>query len=82
MSENILALTESLKSDVEHADCLSQFNNELISTIAKTIERLVDDDEVKSLLKHIDYLAQDTMNEVNSIAEILGANYVESSISS
>lgn len=76
MSEKGFTLPINLKFEVESVDCISQHNNETISALAKAILRISDDSVVQYLAKHIDYLAQDSMNEVNVIAEQLGANYV------
>lgn len=77
MTDTDFTLTRDLRLSIEGADCLSQFNNDAISGLALAISRLTEDKTIQALAKHIDYLAQDTMNEVNAMAERLGANFKE-----
>lgn len=74
MNKNI-SLSEELKSRLRHADCISQFNEDLIQTLTHTICRLTEDKEVIALAKHVGYLAGDSMNEVNAAMEQVGAHY-------
>ena len=77
MADTDFTLPFSLKMEIEGMDCISQYNNDVISAMAKTIKRLSTDKEIAMLARHIDYLARDTANSVNAAAEILGANYKE-----
>lgn len=78
MANKDFTLPSEIKSEIESMDCISQHNSDVISTLAQAIIRLTDDKVVISMLRHIDEIAQDSMNEVNGIAERLGANFRES----
>lgn len=77
MTDNDFTLSTDLRLSIKGTDFLSQLNNEAISGIALAISRLTEDKTIQALAKHIDYLAQDTMNEVNATAERLGENFKE-----
>lgn len=72
---NNRVLPEEFESRLRHADCISQCNEELIKTLCDTICRLTVDKEVTTLVRHIEYLAGDSMNEVNAAMEQVGAHY-------
>lgn len=77
MSNNDITLPEAVTSAIEGIDCTSQHNNETIEGLAKAIERLTNDEVIKTLAKQICYMANETMNDINVAAEELGANYRE-----
>ncbi|MDP1659744.1 MAG: hypothetical protein Q8L73_10395 [Methylotenera sp.] len=75
MAIDDFTLSDNLRSEIEGMDCVSQKNNDTISYIAQAISRLTDDKVILGLVSHIDSLAQDNLNEVNVMAERLGANF-------
>ena len=75
MTNEKVTFPSHLVAEVEGVDCISQHNNATISAMVIAIARMTDDTVIHSLLNHIGELASETANEVNLIAERLGASF-------
>jgi len=79
MADADFTLPSNVQDIIRAMDAFSQHGNDNISGLAQAISKLSNDQTIITLARHIDYLAQEAMNEINAAAERLGADYKEAS---